>query len=90
MSFKNVIRAAAMALVAMPAMASADTIAIITPSHDNPFFKAEADAIESVPAGLDQCIQFCHQILWQVFYIPYGFLGALQKVQRLVRCILRE
>lgn len=47
MSFKNVIRAAAMALVAMPAMASADTIAIITPSHDNPFFKAEADGAEA-------------------------------------------
>ncbi len=30
--------------LALPAMASAaDTIAIITPSHDNPFFKAEAD-----------------------------------------------
>ncbi|MES2665699.1 MAG: D-ribose ABC transporter substrate-binding protein [Pseudomonadota bacterium] len=30
--------------LALPAMASAEgTIAIITPSHDNPFFKAEAD-----------------------------------------------
>lgn len=32
----------------MPAMArSADLIAIITPSHDNPFFKAEADAADA-------------------------------------------
>nr|WP_261385481.1 D-ribose ABC transporter substrate-binding protein [Vannielia litorea] len=35
--------AAATALMTLPLMASADTIAIITPSHDNPFFKAEAD-----------------------------------------------
>jgi erythritol transport system substrate-binding protein len=34
----------AAALFAVPSIAaSADTIAIITPSHDNPFFKAEAD-----------------------------------------------
>jgi erythritol transport system substrate-binding protein len=31
----------------MPALAqSADLIAIITPSHDNPFFKAEAEAAD--------------------------------------------
>lgn len=35
--------AAGALLVAPGVAASADTIAIITPSHDNPFFKAEAD-----------------------------------------------
>ncbi|HVW55475.1 MAG TPA: D-ribose ABC transporter substrate-binding protein [Rhizobiaceae bacterium] len=37
----------------MPAMArSADLIAIITPSHDNPFFKAEADAADAKAKAL--------------------------------------
>src|SRR5262245_43401930 len=36
--------AAALALIAGPDLAhAADLIAIITPSHDNPFFKAEAE-----------------------------------------------
>ena len=35
--------ASAMATGMAGAAASADTIGIITPSHDNPFFKAEAD-----------------------------------------------
>ncbi|MGR3796423.1 substrate-binding domain-containing protein [Vannielia sp. SX4] len=43
MTFKTRLMAAATALMTLPLMASADTIAIITPSHDNPFFKAEAD-----------------------------------------------
>ncbi|MBY6049747.1 D-ribose ABC transporter substrate-binding protein [Vannielia litorea] len=43
MTFKTKLMAAATALMTLPLMASADTIAIITPSHDNPFFKAEAD-----------------------------------------------
>ena len=34
------------------AAASADTIAIITPSHDNPFFKAEADGAAAKAAEL--------------------------------------
>jgi erythritol transport system substrate-binding protein len=32
---------------ALSGVAAADTIAIITPSHDNPFFKAEADGAEA-------------------------------------------
>lgn len=37
----------------MPALArSADLIAIITPSHDNPFFKAEADAADAKAKAL--------------------------------------
>ncbi|MBD9527371.1 MULTISPECIES: D-ribose ABC transporter substrate-binding protein [Paracoccus] len=47
MNFKRRILVSAMALAmagALPSLAAAaDTIAIITPSHDNPFFKAEAD-----------------------------------------------
>ena len=43
----------------MPAIASAaDTIAIITPSHDNPFFKAEADgaAAKAVELGYETLV----------------------------------
>ena len=38
--------------------ASADTIAIITPSHDNPFFKAEADgaAAKAKELGYDTMV----------------------------------
>ncbi|MDS9469480.1 D-ribose ABC transporter substrate-binding protein [Paracoccus sp. MBLB3053] len=47
MNLKRRILVSAMALAmagALPSLAAAaDTIAIITPSHDNPFFKAEAD-----------------------------------------------
>ncbi|MFT4148815.1 MAG: D-ribose ABC transporter substrate-binding protein [Paracoccaceae bacterium] len=47
MNLKRRLLVSAMALAmtgAMPSFAAAaDTIAIITPSHDNPFFKAEAD-----------------------------------------------
>ncbi|MTH76910.1 D-ribose ABC transporter substrate-binding protein [Paracoccus aestuariivivens] len=47
MNFKRRILVSAMALAmagALPSLAAAaDSIAIITPSHDNPFFKAEAD-----------------------------------------------
>ncbi|EEW27065.1 D-ribose ABC transporter substrate-binding protein [Rhodobacter ferrooxidans] len=40
-------------LGALPSMsAAADTIAIITPSHDNPFFKAEADGAAAKAAEL--------------------------------------
>ena len=35
-----------------PAMVSAETIAIITPSHDNPFFKAEADGAAAMAVEL--------------------------------------
>ena len=45
--------------LALPAMASAaDTIAIITPSHDNPFFKAEADgaAAKAKELGYDTLV----------------------------------
>ncbi|PZQ96577.1 MAG: D-ribose ABC transporter substrate-binding protein [Cereibacter sphaeroides] len=47
MNFKRRLLISAMALAvagALPSLAAAaETIAIITPSHDNPFFKAEAD-----------------------------------------------
>ncbi len=47
MNFKRRLLMSTMALAlagALPSLAAAaDTIAIITPSHDNPFFKAEAD-----------------------------------------------
>nr|WP_261384965.1 D-ribose ABC transporter substrate-binding protein [Vannielia litorea] len=50
--------AAATALMTLPLMASADTIAIITPSHDNPFFKAEADgaAAKAEELGYDTMV----------------------------------
>ncbi|MGF6840099.1 erythritol transport system substrate-binding protein [Paraburkholderia youngii] len=38
---------AALALVGTTSAQSADLIAIITPSHDNPFFKAEADTADA-------------------------------------------
>ncbi len=51
MNFKRRILVSAMALAmagALPSLAAAaDTIAIITPSHDNPFFKAEAVGAEA-------------------------------------------
>ena len=39
----SVAGAAVSGVAAVAVAAAADTIAIITPSHDNPFFKAEAD-----------------------------------------------
>ena len=39
--------AAAAAVIANPAFAAGALIAIITPSHDNPFFKAEAVGAEA-------------------------------------------
>lgn len=43
MKLRKLILGAALATAFAPIAAMADTIAIITPSHDNPFFKAEAD-----------------------------------------------
>ncbi|MBY6155596.1 D-ribose ABC transporter substrate-binding protein [Vannielia litorea] len=58
MTFKTRLMAAATALMTLPLMASADTIAIITPSHDNPFFKAEADgaAAKAEELGYDTMV----------------------------------
>ncbi|MCB1350348.1 MAG: D-ribose ABC transporter substrate-binding protein, partial [Maritimibacter sp.] len=46
------VAAATVAGLAPVFAASADTIAIITPSHDNPFFKAEADGAAAKAAEL--------------------------------------
>ncbi|TCS61519.1 D-ribose ABC transporter substrate-binding protein [Primorskyibacter sedentarius] len=43
MKLRKLILGAALATAFAPIASMADTIAIITPSHDNPFFKAEAD-----------------------------------------------
>ncbi len=43
---------AALAMAVAPAALLADTIAIITPSHDNPFFKAEADGAKAQAEAL--------------------------------------
>ncbi|MBZ4022687.1 D-ribose ABC transporter substrate-binding protein [Rhodobacter sp. TJ_12] len=56
MNFKRRLLVSAMAVAMtglMPSFAAAaDTIAIITPSHDNPFFKAEADGAAAKAAEL--------------------------------------
>lgn len=56
MNLKRRLLLSAMAAVmagALPSLAAAaDTIAIITPSHDNPFFKAEADGAAAKAAEL--------------------------------------
>lgn len=56
MNLKRRLLLSAMALAmagALPSLAAAaDTIAIITPSHDNPFFKAEADGAAAKAAEL--------------------------------------
>ncbi len=58
MTFKIKLLAAATALMTLPVMVSAETIAIITPSHDNPFFKAEADgaAAKAEELGYDTIV----------------------------------
>lgn len=59
MNLTRRILVSAMALIlAVPALAAADTIAIITPSHDNPFFKAEADgaAAKAVELGYETMV----------------------------------
>lgn len=52
MKFTKQIVGAAVALGLMSAAVSAETIAIITPSHDNPFFKAEADGAQAQAEAL--------------------------------------
>jgi erythritol transport system substrate-binding protein len=55
MNLKRRLMMSAMAIAmagALPAFAAADTIAIITPSPDNPFFKAEADGAAARAAEL--------------------------------------
>jgi erythritol transport system substrate-binding protein len=56
MSLKNLLLstavAAAIALGASASAYAADLIAIITPSHDNPFFKAEAEGAEAKAKAL--------------------------------------
>ncbi|QHQ36290.1 D-ribose ABC transporter substrate-binding protein [Algicella marina] len=47
MKLKKLLLGAAFAAAFAPVAALADTIAIITPSHDNPFFKAEADGAQA-------------------------------------------
>ena len=46
MTLKKLLLGAVCAVALAPVAAIADTIAIITPSHDNPFFKAEADGAD--------------------------------------------
>lgn len=47
MKLNKLLLGAAFAVAFAPVAALADTIAIITPSHDNPFFKAEADGAKA-------------------------------------------
>lgn len=47
MRLNNLIVGTVLALGILPGVSAADTIAIITPSHDNPFFKAEADGADA-------------------------------------------
>lgn len=47
MKFTKLLLGAAFSLAFAPVAVMADTIAIITPSHDNPFFKAEADGAQA-------------------------------------------
>ena len=47
MKFTKLLLGAAFSLAFAPVAAMSDTIAIITPSHDNPFFKAEADGAQA-------------------------------------------
>ena len=47
MNLKNTLAGVALAVGLIPVAVAADTIAIITPSHDNPFFKAEADGAQA-------------------------------------------
>lgn len=62
MNFKRRLLLSAVALASLGVMPSfaqaADTIAIITPSHDNPFFKAEADgaAAKAIELGYEVMI----------------------------------